>query len=167
MVYVIQVCWQLARKFHCLKHAEFYTKNKFEKLVPLEGFVIRIYDDARSPECQICQWDLLILLISTLLGSEQQTPNLHSGGPRFWSHSEYELHWEVSHSFLQYCQANVRPAAQIRSRLILFVSCHTNCSVRILSLNAAVRAASSVVKWITGDLLITVPASFMPVLKPN
>jgi len=33
-----------------------------------------------------------ILLISTLLGTEQHTPNLHSGGPRFGSHSEYELH---------------------------------------------------------------------------
>ena len=27
---------------NCLKHAEFYSKNKFEKLVHLVGFVIRI-----------------------------------------------------------------------------------------------------------------------------
>ena len=45
----------------CLKHAEFYSKNKFEKLVHLVGFIIRIYHDARSPERQtvidmfICQ----------------------------------------------------------------------------------------------------------------
>ena len=71
MVYVIQVCWQLAsriRTFHpdpahklsahipllcvqwntpddgqrnCPKHAEFYSKNNFEKLVHLVGFIIR------------------------------------------------------------------------------------------------------------------------------
>jgi hypothetical protein len=32
---------------------EFYSKNKFEKLVHLVGFVIRIYHDARSSECRI------------------------------------------------------------------------------------------------------------------
>jgi len=35
-----------------LKHVEFYSKNKFEKLVYLVGFIIRIYHDARSPERQ-------------------------------------------------------------------------------------------------------------------
>ena len=37
----------------CPKHVEFYSKNKFEKLVNLVGFIIRIYHDARSSECQI------------------------------------------------------------------------------------------------------------------
>ena len=37
---------------NCLKHAEFYSKNKFEKLVHLVGFIIRISHDARSPERQ-------------------------------------------------------------------------------------------------------------------
>ena len=32
----------------CPKHVEFYSKNKFEKLVHLGGFDIRIYHDARS-----------------------------------------------------------------------------------------------------------------------
>ena len=32
---------------------EFYSKNKFEKLEHLVGFIIRIYHDARSPERQI------------------------------------------------------------------------------------------------------------------
>ena len=31
----------------------FNSKNKFEKLVHLVGFMIRIYHDARSPERQI------------------------------------------------------------------------------------------------------------------
>ena len=38
---------------NCPKHVEFYSKNKFEKLVHLVGFIIRIYHDARSPEHQI------------------------------------------------------------------------------------------------------------------
>jgi hypothetical protein len=34
-------------------YVEFYSKNKFEKLVHLVGFIIRIYHDALSSECQI------------------------------------------------------------------------------------------------------------------
>jgi len=42
-----------ARSSECQKkHVEFYSKNKFEKLVYLVGFIIRIYHDARSSECQ-------------------------------------------------------------------------------------------------------------------
>jgi len=37
------------------KHGEFYSKNKFEKLVHLVGFIIGIYHDARSSECKILQ----------------------------------------------------------------------------------------------------------------
>jgi len=36
-----------------VKRVEFYSKNKFEKLVHLVGFIIRIYHDAWSPERQI------------------------------------------------------------------------------------------------------------------
>jgi hypothetical protein len=39
-------------QMHCPKHIEFHSKNKFEKLVHLVDFVIRIYHDARSHECQ-------------------------------------------------------------------------------------------------------------------
>ena len=38
---------------NCLKHVEFYSKNKFEKSVHLVGFIMRIYHDAWSFECQI------------------------------------------------------------------------------------------------------------------
>ena len=73
VIYVIQVCCKLASyqqtcmtytiavcalkktpddgQRNCLKHAEFYSKNKFKKLVHLVGFIIRIYHDARSTEC--------------------------------------------------------------------------------------------------------------------
>jgi len=37
---------------NCPKHVELYSKNKFDKLVHLVGFIIRIYHDARSPEHQ-------------------------------------------------------------------------------------------------------------------
>jgi len=42
----------------CPKHVEFYSENKFEKVVNLVGFIIRIYHDARSPERQISQQKL-------------------------------------------------------------------------------------------------------------
>jgi hypothetical protein len=32
----------------CPKHVDFYSKNKFEELVNLVGFIIRKYRDARS-----------------------------------------------------------------------------------------------------------------------
>ena len=35
---------------NCPKHVEFYSENKFEKLVHLVCFIIRIYHDSRSPE---------------------------------------------------------------------------------------------------------------------
>ena len=38
---------------NCPKHVEFYSKNKFEKLVHIVSFFIRNYHDARSPEYQI------------------------------------------------------------------------------------------------------------------
>ena len=38
---------------NCPKHVEIYSRNKFEKLVHLVGFIIRIYRNAWSPERQI------------------------------------------------------------------------------------------------------------------
>ena len=36
-----------------MKHVEFYSKNKFEKLELVVGFIIRMYRGARSAEHQI------------------------------------------------------------------------------------------------------------------
>ena len=68
MVYVLTVCEQPVSIscMYCCVYSEkllmmdrgivrntwFYSKNKFEKLVHLVGFIIRIYHDARSPERQ-------------------------------------------------------------------------------------------------------------------
>jgi hypothetical protein len=37
---------------NCPKHVEYYSKNKFDKLVYLGGFIIRIYHDTRPHERQ-------------------------------------------------------------------------------------------------------------------
>jgi len=37
---------------NCPKHVEVYSKNKFQKLVQLVGFIIKIYQDAPSTERQ-------------------------------------------------------------------------------------------------------------------
>jgi len=54
-------CVYSEKQRNCPKHVEFYSKNKFEKLVHLVGFIIRIYHDARSRERQLrsrmCAWD--------------------------------------------------------------------------------------------------------------
>jgi len=53
MVYVIQVCCEYSEKTpddgqrNCPEYVEFYSKNEFEKLVRLVGFIIRIYHNAR------------------------------------------------------------------------------------------------------------------------
>jgi len=57
MVYVIQVCcvqWKTPDdgQRNCPKHVEFYSKNKLDKLMHLVGFIIRIFQDARSLERQ-------------------------------------------------------------------------------------------------------------------
>jgi len=41
--------WTADGQRNCPKHVEFYSTNKFEKLVHLVGFIIRSYHGARSP----------------------------------------------------------------------------------------------------------------------
>jgi len=57
MTYTIAVCTVKITpddgQENCPKHVSFYSKNKFENLMHLVGFNIRIYHDARSPERQI------------------------------------------------------------------------------------------------------------------
>ena len=48
---------------NCSKYVEFFSKNKFEKLVHLVGFIIRIYHDARSSECQFCKLCIFIVVL--------------------------------------------------------------------------------------------------------
>jgi hypothetical protein len=76
MVYAIQVCRQLSSRLsllesciapndgqrNCPKHVEFHSKNKFEKLVHLVGFIVRIYHDAQSHERQKSKTKLTTLI---------------------------------------------------------------------------------------------------------
>jgi len=50
---------------NCPKHVEFHSKDKFQKLVHLVGFIIRIYHDARSPERQIHPESFLLYYVSS------------------------------------------------------------------------------------------------------
>jgi hypothetical protein len=51
---------------NCPKHVEFYSKNKFEKLVHLVCSITRIYHDVRSPERQTVSY-LHVRIFLTLL----------------------------------------------------------------------------------------------------
>ena len=46
---------------NCPKHVQFYSKNKFEKLGHLLGFIIRVYHATRLPERQILSWVLCVI----------------------------------------------------------------------------------------------------------
>ena len=60
---------------NCPKHVEFYSKNKFEKLVHLVGFIIRIYPDAQSPERQNGEynWSIFQLCVASVSSSQYFT----------------------------------------------------------------------------------------------
>ena len=82
----------------CPKHVEYYSKNKFDKLVHLVGFIINIYHNARSPERRISslfwdvtqRWSVLIyrrfgttsLSLSRLQGSGSRPFTLEDGTDR-------------------------------------------------------------------------------------
>ena len=51
---------------NCPKHVEFYSKNKFEKLVHSFVSIIRIYHHARSPERQIDPVTVTLIISPTL-----------------------------------------------------------------------------------------------------
>jgi len=65
---------------NCPKHVEFHSKNKFEKLVHLVGFIIRIYHDARSSEYVTMHGPLnvkfLNSLISIYISDNKEPPSL-------------------------------------------------------------------------------------------
>jgi len=72
---------------NCPKRVEFYSKNKFEKLVNLVGFIIRIYHAARSAERQNCSAGLIVLLKIQKTGVEVRLhPQFASAtsGVRWW-----------------------------------------------------------------------------------
>ena len=72
MVYVIQVCCVYSEKLlddgqrNCPKHVEFYSKNKFEKLVHLVGSVIRsLFINLLSYFCVAFLFHMSLLLLDS------------------------------------------------------------------------------------------------------
>ena len=65
---------------NCLKHVEFYSKTKFEKLVHLVGFIIGIYHDAWLPECQKMKWECYHLTVSQTVTTEQFALHIRRSG---------------------------------------------------------------------------------------
>jgi len=95
MVYVIQVCCVFSEKLkvdgqrNCPKHVQFYSKNKFEKLLHLVGFIIRIY--ARSPERQIRYTHFPNTIVVTVIFLDLIS-NLHyqlSVHPQYWTKQNF------------------------------------------------------------------------------
>ena len=62
---------------NCPKHVEIYSKNKYEKLVRLVGFIIRIYHGARSPERQI--WHKQYSTLTFFITAEIKDSQIASG----------------------------------------------------------------------------------------
>ena len=73
----------------CPKHVEFYSKNKFEKLVHLIGFITRIYHDARFSECQT------LLYLVRRLRIKAAVPPLHSRR-RAAFHGQAEVNYPIA-----------------------------------------------------------------------
>jgi len=70
---------------NCPKHVEFYSKNKFEKLVHLVGFIIRNCHDARSRElqtstCYLCATEALHNLMSLKICNAHMFKTSHPRG---------------------------------------------------------------------------------------
>jgi len=70
---------------NCPKHEEFYSKNEFEKLVHLVGFIIRIYLNAWLPKCQSTyqrlkyRWKVFLMHHFKLFKAKQQRLHLPTG----------------------------------------------------------------------------------------
>jgi hypothetical protein len=86
MTYTIAVCTVKKipddGQFLCPKYVEFYSKNKFEKLVHVVGFIIIIYHDARSPERQIGK-DFPVHTMKSQRGIRRKTPFIRTFGIRW------------------------------------------------------------------------------------
>jgi len=84
---------------NCPKHVEFYSKNKFEALFHLVGFIIRIYHNARSPESQIGaqRFFYVYLFLSTSIRFGHVS-TLHT-----WQSSTQNNKYQVSHKHRWFC----------------------------------------------------------------
>jgi len=100
---------------NCSKHVELYSKNKFEKLVHLVGFIIRIYHDARSPERQMHYFLLIYfnsnpLHVSDRLAAHHQNDQLCINS-NWYKHPSWSCQQPVNitHDYTNCCLYTVDP----------------------------------------------------------
>ena len=108
---------------NCPKHVEFYSKNKFEILVRLVSFIMRIYRDARPPERQNCCWLLNIFCFRWCIILLRTRPKLTESYARLMpsGHATFYLLyrvWNVSLKFqcIRYIKMNFELGFSERTR---------------------------------------------------
>jgi len=75
---------------NCPKHVDFYSKNKFQKLVHLVGFIMRIYHDTRSPERQVSNM--------CVTAQHSDPVSLHEHGKMNQSYVQYSVCYSTTFS---------------------------------------------------------------------
>jgi len=88
---------------NCPKHAEFYSRNKLQKLAYLVDFIIRIDHDARTPERQTS-----FLFVSLLPKCHPHYP-LFPNSTKIWGTHIYQIphyHYAVLFRYARINKAN-------------------------------------------------------------
>jgi len=67
---------------NCSKHVEFYSKNKFEKLLHLVGFIMRIWQEVYASVFKVVQEE----------GNPQMVSSWNAWG---WKHQASPWHWHL------------------------------------------------------------------------
>ena len=80
----------------CPKHVEFYSKNKFEILVHLIGFTIRLYHDERSSERQIWCIEITHTHTHTHDNRQDSSERVIGQSPRLLPNTQYSPERDVS-----------------------------------------------------------------------
>ena len=123
---------------NCPKHVEFYFKNKFEKLLHLVGFIIRIYHNAQSHERQNLR--IAIVLTEVIIQDLQNTRERHCVDSTvrifFELRTIFAHTWIVNFDNSSLCKLNVLALPfnwnLFKEEVLLFLSyfllSHLNCT---------------------------------------
>jgi len=91
-----------------IKNIEFDSKNKFEKLVQLVCFIIRIYHDARSSECQTRHCVVILEVPVTANTVPFVIINLYGSENTYWARNVHSAHNRPSHHFIWCSQTKTK-----------------------------------------------------------
>ena len=108
---------------NCPKHVEFYSKNKFEILRHLVGFIIRIYHDSRSRERQRLKYLYNAYRSTKYLVKEQMQAIIafqlqHPTVSYCW-----KIHVRQQHKGMHCCVSIATIVTRIRHNITLYASC--------------------------------------------